>query len=158
MYELLFLMCFTLHNIEECIWLPKWSNHAGRYHPQVKNSEFHFAVMIVTLLGYVLTFINLISGNSNEIIRYLYLGFILIMCLNAISPHLIATIALKRYAPGTLTGLILNLPVGLYLIFVRYGKQLEFHKLVIGFVVIAIITIVSLRPLFKLGKKIIDEY
>lgn len=158
MFELLFLMSFTLHNIEEGIWLPKWSKYAGKYHPQVAKNEFHFAVMVVTILGYVLTFIFLVSGNSNEIIKYLYFGFLLMMCFNAIFPHLIATIVLKKYAPGTLTGISLNLPIGIYVIFWKYGDQLNVYKLVIGFVVIALITLVSLRPLFKLGKKLIDEY
>ena len=158
MFELLFLMSFTLHNIEEGIWLPKWSKYAGRYHPQVKKNEFHFGLMVVTLLGYILTFIFLISGASNEIIKYLYLGFLLMMSFNAIFPHLIATIVLKKYAPGTLTGILLNLPIGLYVIFGWYGEQLVATKLAIGFIVITIVSLVSLRPLFKLGKRLIDEY
>lgn len=158
MFELLFIMSFTLHNIEEAIWLPMWSKYARRYHPQVANNEFHFAVMVITLLGYILTFIFLVFGNSNDIIMYSYLGFVMMMCFNAIFPHLIATIVLKKYAPGTLTGLLLNLPIGLYLIFGRYGDQLVAYKLIIGFVVITIATLTSLRPLFKLGKRFIDEY
>lgn len=158
MYEILFLMAFTLHNIEEGIWLPKWSKYAGKYHPQVANNEFHFAVMVITLLGYILTFIFLVSGNSNEIIKYLYLGFLLMMCFNALFPHIIATIVLKKYAPGTLTGILLNLPIGLFVIFGKYGDGLEFNKLIVGFVVIAVISLGSLRPLFKLGNRLIDEY
>jgi hypothetical protein len=158
MYEILFLMSFTLHNIEEGIWLPKWSKYAGKYHPQVANNEFHFAVMVITLLGFLLTFLFFVSGNSNEIIKYLYLGFLLMMCFNAVFPHLMATMFLKKYAPGTLTGILLNLPIGLFIIFGKYGDSLELKKLMIGFAVITIITFISLRPLFKLGKRLIDEY
>ena len=158
MFELLFLMSFTLHNLEESIWLPKWSKYAGRYHPQVANNEFHFALMVVTLLGYVLTFIYLVSGNPNEIIKYLYFGFLMMMCFNAIFPHLIATIVLKKYSPGTLTGIFLNLPIGLYVIFWKHGEQIDVYKLIIGFIVMAVLTLTSLRPLFKLGKRLIDEY
>ncbi|HHY28245.1 MAG TPA: HXXEE domain-containing protein [Desulfitobacterium dehalogenans] len=158
MFELLFLMSFTLHNLEEGIWLPKWSKYAGRYHQQVGNNEFRFAVMVVTLFGYILTFAFLVAANSNEVIKYLYLGFIMMMCFNSIFPHLIATIFLKRYAPGTLTGVFLNLPIGLYLIFWQYGNQLEVNKLVIGFVVIATATLTLLRPLFKLGRGLFNEY
>lgn len=50
---------------------------------------------------------------SVDAVQYIYLGFILMMCLNSIFPHLIATMVLKRYAPGTLTGLLLNLPIGM---------------------------------------------
>jgi len=41
--EWLFLLAFTLHNIEEGIWLPKWSKHAKKYYSPVSNREFHFA-------------------------------------------------------------------------------------------------------------------
>jgi hypothetical protein len=34
------------------------------------------------------------------------------MILNAIFPHGVASIALKKYAPGTLTGVFLIIPIG----------------------------------------------
>jgi hypothetical protein len=43
--ELIFLLSFSLHNIEEGLWLPGWSKYAGKYHPQVSKHEFHFALM-----------------------------------------------------------------------------------------------------------------
>lgn len=156
MYEIIFLVCFTLHNIEELIWLPGWSKNAGKYHPQVKRKEFGFALAVVTLIGYFLTFAFLNSESPNEIIRYLYLGFVMMMCLNAVFPHLIAAVVLKRYAPGLLTGLLLNLPAGLYVVFGRHGDQLELNKLAAGFAVCTVVTVFSLRPLFKLGRKLFD--
>lgn len=158
MFEIIFLMSFTLHNIEEGIWLPKWSKYAGKYYPQVTNNEFHFALLMITIFGYIITFLFLLLGHSNEILKYIYLGFILMMCFNAVFPHLLATITLKKYSPGTLTGLFLNLPIGLFVIFSIYGKEFEFYKLILGFITATGITLVSLRPLFKLGKKLIDEY
>ncbi|XWX61689.1 HXXEE domain-containing protein [Desulfitobacterium sp. AusDCA] len=80
------------------------------------------------------------------------------MCLNSIFPHLVATIVLKRCAPGTLTGLFLNLPIGLTIIFNGFETGIQFFKLMITFAIITIITITSLRPLFKLGNKLIDTY
>ena len=136
MFELVFLLSFTLHNIEEALWLPKWSQYAKKFHPPVAKNEFHFAVLMVTLIGYVLTFLFLATGNTNEIVKYLYLGFLLMMAFNSIFPHLIATIALRKYAPGTFTGLLLNLPIGLYIVFVQYGETLVPYKLLFGFAVI----------------------
>lgn len=158
MFELLFLLSFTLHNIEEALWLPKWSQYAKKFHPPVSKNEFHFAVLVITVLGYVLTFLILLTGSANNIVKYLYLGFLLMMAFNAVFPHLIATIVLRRYAPGTLTGLLLNLPIGLYILFVKYGDTLEVYKLITGFAVITVVTLVSLKALFWLGKKLIDEY
>jgi len=158
MFELLFLLSFTLHNIEEALWLPKWSQYAKKFHPPVSKNEFHFAVLVITVLGYVLTFLILLTGSANNIVKYLYLGFLSMMAFNAVFPHLIATIVLRRYAPGTLTGLLLNLPIGLYILFVKYGDTLEVYKLITGFAVITVVTLVSLKALFWLGKKLIDEY
>ncbi|WP_459840615.1 HXXEE domain-containing protein [Halanaerocella petrolearia] len=151
-------MSFTLHNIEEGIWLPMWSKYTGKYNKTVENNEFHFALLVVTVLGYLLTFLFLIFGSSYNIIKYLYLGFLLMMCFNAIFPHLLATVVLKRYAPGTITGLMLNLPIGLFIIFGKYRNEFEFSKLIIGFITITIIVLLLIHLSFKVGKRIIDTY
>ena len=39
------------------------------------------------------------------------------MVLNALVPHVAATMALCSYAPGTATALLLNLPLGGYLVY-----------------------------------------
>ncbi|GAB6098943.1 HXXEE domain-containing protein [Halanaerocella petrolearia] len=158
MFEIIFLMSFTLHNIEEGIWLPMWSKYTGKYNKTVENNEFHFALLVVTVLGYLLTFLFLIFGSSYNIIKYLYLGFLLMMCFNAIFPHLLATVVLKRYAPGTITGLMLNLPIGLFIIFGKYRNEFEFSKLIIGFITITIIVLLLIHLSFKVGKRIIDTY
>jgi hypothetical protein len=56
MIEILFLLGFSLHNIEEALWLPQWSQNATRFHKPVSNNEFHFAVIMVTAIGYLFTF------------------------------------------------------------------------------------------------------
>lgn len=158
MYELIFLLSFTLHNLEEALWLPEWSKYAGKYHPKVSNNEFHFALLVVTSLGYILTFLFMVFGRQIEVIRYAYMGFLLMMCFNSLVPHLAATIVLRRYAPGTLTGLLLNLPIGLFIVVKSFENGMELHKLIVGFITIAVLVIGSLRPLFRLGKILIDEY
>ena len=47
--KLLFLFGFTIHNIEEAIWLPKWSRYAKKFHEPVGSNKFIFAVMVVTI-------------------------------------------------------------------------------------------------------------
>lgn len=156
--ELFFLLAFTLHNIEEGLWLPKWSKYAGKYHPQVSNQEFHFALVVVTSIGYFITFLFLLFGQSIELVRYVFLGFVLMMSLNSIFPHLLATIVLKRYAPGTLTGLLLNLPVGITIIINNLELGIQLASVFISGVIVTVLTVASLRALFKLGRKLIDDY
>ena len=103
MLEILFLLGFTLHNLEEAVWLPAWSKYAKQFHPEVKKNEFHFAVIVVTAIGYLLTLLHFSDDKNNIVIQSIYYGFILMMALNVFFPHLIATIVLKKYSPGLIT-------------------------------------------------------
>lgn len=106
---IIFSVAITLHNIEEALWLPEWSFHAKRYHKPVNKREFHFAILCVTIFAYITSFLFLLYGDI-ALIRYIFFGFVGAMIINAIFPHLVATVIMKKYAPGLLTGLLVNLP------------------------------------------------
>jgi hypothetical protein len=156
MLELLFLLGFTLHNLEEALWLPAWSKHAKRFHREVQRNEFHFAALAVTIAGYLLTFLHL--TNRNMYIHLVFYGFVLVMCANAIFPHLLATIIFRRYAPGLLTGLFLNLPIGLTLVQQGLSAGLPERDLILAAVILGIVLALLINPLFKLGGRVIDPY
>jgi hypothetical protein len=158
MIELLFLLGFTLHNLEEAVWLPAWSKCASKFHPVVKKNEFHFAVISVTAIGYLLTFFHLTDNQNSALIEYLYYGFILMMCLNALFPHLVATVALKRYSPGLITGLSLNVPLGISLIRQGLLNGIVPLCLMIAALLLTVIMLILINLLFKIGGKIIEEY
>jgi uncharacterized protein with HXXEE motif len=44
----LFVLAVGLHNLEEALWLPAWSERAGRWCNPVGAREFRFAVVILT--------------------------------------------------------------------------------------------------------------
>jgi len=46
----LFAAAVTLHNLEEVVWLPRWSHTAGKWHYPVGSFEFRFAVISLTML------------------------------------------------------------------------------------------------------------
>lgn len=154
MINVLFIFAFVIHNIEEAIWLPSWSKHAKKFHKTVGFNEFVFAVLIITILGVLLTFLN--SIYDNKIMNSLYLGYVGMMVLNAIFPHLVATIVLRRYAPGLITAITLNVPIGSYILY-ESMKELEFINIIISTVLISVIIVVSLPVLFKLSKCINKE-
>lgn len=104
----LFAVAVTLHNVEEAVFLPRWSRHAGRWHLPVGAAEFRFAVAVLALLAYVCAWL---SVTGSRIGTYVLCGYALAMFLNVFIPHLAATAALRRYAPGTATALAFNLPV-----------------------------------------------
>jgi hypothetical protein len=156
MIELLFLLGFSLHNIEETLWLPQWSKHARKYHKEVSKNEFTFAVIIITAIGYLITFQYFLFASSSSFSKYLYLGFILMMVANVIFPHLIATIILKKYAPGTITGILLNAPLGIYILIKGINRTDELIFVIISAVILAIIILLLFNQLFKIGKYLFD--
>ncbi|MCB9454201.1 MAG: HXXEE domain-containing protein, partial [Anaerolineaceae bacterium] len=112
-YHLLWLffpLAISLHNIEEAIWLPKWSQKAGRFHKPITADEFYFAVICVTLLAYLSTVLAL-AFPTVALLKLIFFGFLGTMILNIFMPHLAATILLRRYAPGLLTGVFGLIPI-----------------------------------------------
>lgn len=106
----LFPIAITIHNLEEAIWLPKWTLSAGRWHPPVAPFVFRFAVAVLTLLAYLAALLAWLGGQ-NSVGAYLVTGYALAMLLNVALPHLVATVATKRYVPGLATALVFNAPV-----------------------------------------------
>ena len=115
-------------------------------------------MILITSLGYVLTFLQLLLGKECPIARYVYCGFIGMMIGNAVFPHLLATIALKRYAPGTITGLFLNAPFGLAVLWKLFNDGLRIAYMLMAIALVSIIILALLNLFFKIGRKLIEEY
>ncbi len=155
--EILFIIGFTIHNIEEALWLPKWSQSAGKYHKEISFNVFRFAVIVITIIGYLLTFQYFIFSEKYTFSKLLYFSFVLMMVLNVIFPHLIATIVMKKYAPGLIKGVFLNMPIGLYLLINNIRGKHEMIYLFILTLLLSITFIVLINYLFKLGRIIIGN-
>jgi hypothetical protein len=112
----LFALAITLHNLEEALWLPRWSQSAGRWHRAVAAGEFRFAVGVLTALAYVAAGLSAVAGKESAG-AYFIAGYALAMLMNVLFPHLLATLILRRYAPGTATALLLNLPITVLLLY-----------------------------------------
>ena len=67
------------------------------------------------MVGDILTALNFLVGDLGSIVNYMYLGFLGMMVINSIFPYLVSTIVLKKYSPGIITGLFLNLLFSLIL-------------------------------------------
>lgn len=133
MMSLAFLLAYVLHNMEEAIWMPEFSKKLKRFqHFGLKKKQFRVAVCLGTLYGYFLTYVYFVDNGASEIVKYLYLGFVMIVGFNAIFPHLMATIYFQKYAPGTLTACLLTLPISFYIIFVENGATLNHAMLIMG--------------------------
>lgn len=141
----------TLHNLEEAIWLPDWSKVAGPWHSAVGAFEFRFAIVVVTLALY--TIIYWFLTRSTTWSRYLMGGTLVLILFNVLVPHLLATLIMTRYAPGIVTGVLLNVPVTVYLL--RRGIRehiFSIRDLAIGTAVVASALLPLLPISFALGR------
>jgi Protein of unknown function with HXXEE motif len=149
----LFALAITLHNIEEAILLPAWSKTAGKWHHPVGAREFRFAVIVLTVLAYFAAGLATVYGKES-VGSYLLAGYALAMLLNVLFPHVIATVVMRRYAPGTLSALLLNLPVTLLLL--HRGFQdgyIHSQRFVWTGPLVIVGIMVSIPVLFAIGRR-----
>ncbi len=94
--------------------MPAWSQNAGIWERPIGSAEFRIAALLLTILGFAVTFWSVQKGPES-VGTYLLAGFVFAMLLNVIF-HVAATIALREYAPGIVTAVLLNVPVMGYLL------------------------------------------
>ena len=152
---LFFPIAITLHNLEEALWLPRWSQQAGRLHRPVSQDEFVFAVILVTILAYWATF-AVMAAPGVWLYRQIFYGFLGTMVLNAFVPHLAATVWLRRYAPGLATGLGLLVPLNSILLAQALAAgELTWLQLAVSTGVVAGGLLALLPVFFRLGRRLI---
>src|SRR5260370_40939340 len=71
----LFPIALTLHNLEEAIWFPAWSQHGGFWERPIGATEFRIAAVLLTILAFAITFWSVrTSGSAHD----LYVGRFLV--------------------------------------------------------------------------------
>ncbi len=149
-----FALSVTTHNMEEALLLPAWSQTAGKWHHPVGTREFRFAVVVLTILAYLAVLMAAMQGKES-IGAYFLSGYALAMLLNVVFPHVMATAVTRRYAPGTLTALLLNLPVTVLLIRQSLLEgYVHLQKFVWAGPLVVVIIMLSIPILFAAGRRI----
>ncbi|MDW7694580.1 HXXEE domain-containing protein [Flammeovirgaceae bacterium SG7u.111] len=107
---------FALHNLEEVFGMEKWTKSIPpSFHKPVITKQFAIAVSLFTLLGFISVYADGLYP-SESLYYWVIAGFAGMILLNVFFPHLIATIYLKKYAPGVITGILINLPLALFIL------------------------------------------
>jgi hypothetical protein len=106
---------FMLHNMEEAPFMEKWSKQLPlKAHPIVSTKQFVIAVTILTLGGFIVTFLGVeIWPQPNGYL--VILGIQMVLAFNALIPHLLSTIRFRLYSPGLVSALLITLPFSFYL-------------------------------------------
>lgn len=148
----LFPIVITVHNAEEAIWLPDWSKRAGPWHAPVAPGVFRFAVVVLTVLAFVVTWLSAKSGKQT-VWTYLAFGYMVAMLANALFPHIAASVALRSYMPGVGTAVALNLPaLSLLVVLALREGYVSGWEAVAYSVCVPGLLLLSIPALFKLGK------
>ena len=112
----LFVLAVCLHNLEEALWLPAWSNAGGRWRRPVDARAFRFAVTVLTLVAVGCALAASALGPESAG-AYALCGYALAMLLNVAVPHLTVSLVTGSYCPGTATAVLLNFPVCSWLLY-----------------------------------------
>lgn len=121
---ILFGIAVTLHNLEEAVFLVSWYN----VHWKLKftpNAKIYWVVTSLVSVAIWIPVVAVCVWPESRGFQWALAGFALAMAVNAVIPHLVLTVATHSYSPGTGTGMLLNLPLGAWLI----HDQLSAHVL-----------------------------
>lgn len=157
---LLFLFGFTIHNLEEAVWLTRQQTSVKdkvkvKMHRAVSQDPFLFGLFWVTGLAYLITAFYM-AYPANKILIYGYFGYVGAMILNIIFPHLLSTIVEHCYLPGLFTGVLVIIPINSLIIKTALNSGvITMTQLIMSTLVVGVFLLASLPFSFKLGKKII---
>ena len=105
----------AIHNFEEAPFMEKWSKELSLpSHLAASTRQFVWAVTLLTVAGFVITYIG-VNTTKQPIGVWAVLEIQTIMLVNAIAPHLVASLRFQKYNPGVVTALFLNIPFSVYL-------------------------------------------
>ena len=113
----------SIHNLEEAMSIPAFLQGADSAFPKfiteafstLTRSQLLSALLIVTVIPYILAFL----AWSEPVPRwgfYLLCGFQAAMLINVFA-HIAMAVAVRGYAPGVVTAMLINLPFSVYLFY-----------------------------------------
>ena len=77
------------------------------------------------------------------------------MVLNVLLPHVLATIFMGNYMPGTATAVLLNLPLALFYLWQALSEHnVELHVLYWAGPLVVLAILASIPALFALGRRL----
>ena len=109
--SLLFTFGVLAHNAEEAMLPPRWSRSVGKWRAPVESQRFLFAVTVLSVV-LVLAGIAAFAWGPRSAPAYFFAGYVFAMVANVLFPHVLGSIALRTYIPGTATALLFNAPLG----------------------------------------------
>ncbi len=99
-----------------------------------------------------------VIGGPHSLLAYLLFGYVFAMSANALFPHLAASLVMRRYMPGTATGVLLNLPLGCALLYRAVAQNwVSPSTLLWAAPAVAVILLAAIPALFSAGRRIFPQ-
>ena len=152
---IIFIFCLTLHNIEEALWLPDWINKAMPKRKQTNKEHFIFAVIGITILGYLAAGLHLLYPQ-HQYFGFAFIGFVGAMLINAIFPHLLLTIRFRKYSPGVFTGCCLVALLHLIILNNAANSYFKVSEIVISTAIVGAILLGAIPVLKWMAQRVLD--
>ena len=112
---ILFGVGVTLHNLEEAMYWPDWARSNLRLFFDPNRKIYWILTSLVSVVFWV-PIIGVCVSPEDSHFRSVLSGFALAVAINAVFPHFVLTLLKRSYCPGTATGMLFNLPLGVLLI------------------------------------------
>lgn len=112
---ILFGIGVTLHNLEEAVYWPRWARSNLRLFFEPNRKIYWILTSLVSVVIWI-PIMGVCVSPRGQPFQSVLSGFALAMAVNAVFPHLALSLAKHAYAPGTGTGMLFNLPLGVLLI------------------------------------------
>ena len=140
----------TLHNTEEAIWFPSWSSTLSLWQPTLGELEFRIAIILVTLLFYGTIYYSM--ANVTQFSSYIFSGTVTTILFNVFIPHLSGTIMTGKLVPGVATGVLLNVPITILLLWKgMIEKRISWKTILVGGIGFGMLTVPLLLVSFRVG-------
>jgi Protein of unknown function with HXXEE motif len=122
----------------------------------VTPNEFHFAVLIITALAYLISFLY-VSFPESKWLKWAFTGFLGAMIINAVFPHLLASILTKTYAPGVGTAILVNIPINTVILYrLHRAKHISRKEILLSTIAMGVLLLALIPVLFMLGDSFIN--
>lgn len=111
----LFGIGVTLHNLEEAVYLTDWARSNLRLFFEPNRRIYWILTSSASVVIWIPIIGVCVSAESSPFQSVLS-GFALAVAINAVFPHAALSLIRHSYSPGTATGMLFNLPLGVSLI------------------------------------------
>ena len=144
---------FTLHNIEESIGFAHFqypTDFSFPIRPQTPEVMI-LSIISITIIAWLL--LLWAFRKSDYIKRDILIVLVSVFFINALFPHIVATLYLKRYFPAVITAILLYLPYSVWLFPKLYRlspSKKHFFKIMVFGLLISILLVILLLVISNL--------